>query len=295
MNAQTPRGAQIELTEEDLPSMTHPEKKTTSAARAGQRSGGPLGISNSYHWWAEPETVDMAMVPLPPTRAHIAAEPQSVVLDLNRTAMVVIDMQNDFCTEGGWVDHIGGDYRPDRAPIEPLRKLLPELRKAGVPVIWVNWGNRPDLANMPPNQIHLYKPIGTGTGLGDPLPGSGAHVLEKDSWAAAVVDELKPLPEDIMVDKYRISGFWDTPLDSILRNLNIKSVMFAGVNTDQCVLHSLTDANFLGYGCVMVEDCCATSSPDFCTEATVWNVKKCFGFVTSSQDILASLAIVAER
>ena len=93
----------------------------------------------------------------------------------------------------------------------------------------------------------------------------------------------KQEPEDIKVDKYRISGFWDTPLDSILRNLGVRSMLFAGVNTDQCVLHSLTDANFLGYGCILVEDCCATTSPDFCTEATVWNVKKCFGFVTDSE------------
>jgi nicotinamidase-related amidase len=96
-------------------------------------------------------------------------------------------------------------------------------------------------------------------------------------------------PEDIKVDKYRISGFWDTPLDSILRNLGTRTVPFAGVNTDQCVMHSLTDANFLGYGCVMVEDCCATTSPDFCTEASVWNVKKCFGFVTDSGKILKAL------
>jgi len=187
------------------------------------------------------------------------------------------------------------DYGPDRAPIAPLQRLLSALRGAGVPVIWVNWGNRPDLANMPPNQIHLYKPHGSGIGLGDPLPGSGAHVLEKDSWAAAVVDELKPEPRDIRVDKYRISGFWDTPLDSILRNLGTKSILFAGVNTDQCVLHSLTDANFLGYGCILVDDCCATTSPDFCTEATIWNVKKCFGFVIGSDAIVTSLATSTAR
>jgi nicotinamidase-related amidase len=169
------------------------------------------------------------------------------------------------------------------------------LREAEVPVIWVNWGNRPDLANMPPNQIHLYKPKGVGIGLGDPLPGSGAPVLEKDSWAAAVVDELEQLPDDIKVDKYRISGFWDTPLDSILRNLGIRSILFTGVNTDQCVLHSLTDANFLGYGCLLVSDCCATTSPDFCTEATVWNVKKCFGFVTDSNAIITALRARAFR
>jgi nicotinamidase-related amidase len=164
------------------------------------------------------------------------------------------------------------------------------LRKAAVPVIWVNWGNRPDLLNMPPNQIHLFKPTGVGVGLCEALPGSGAHVLEKDSWAAAVVDELKPLPDDVKVDKYRISGFWDTPLDSILKNLGTRSILFAGVNTDQCVLHTLTDANFLGYGCIMLKDCCATSSPDFCTQATIWNVKKCFGFVSDSTRVLAALA-----
>jgi nicotinamidase-related amidase len=167
--------------------------------------------------------------------------------------------------------------------------LIPRLRQAGVPILWVNWGNRSDLANMPPNQIHLYKPSGVGIGLGDPLPGSAAPVLEKDSWAAAIVDELVPAPDDIRVDKYRISGFWDTSLDSILRNLQIRSLLFAGVNTDQCVLWSLQDANFLGYGCILVSDCCATTSPAYCTEATLFNVQKCFGFVCESGDILGAL------
>ncbi len=254
-----------------------PKLATLGAPRAG------------YVWGANAKHIDMALPPRPVRPVSLKAAPQDISFDANRTAMIVIDMQNDFCTAGGWVDHIGGDYRPDRAPIKPLQKLLPVLRAAGIPVIWVNWGNRPDLANMPPNQIHLYKPAGSGVGLGDPLPGSGARVLEKDSWAAAVVDELEQAPEDIKVDKYRISGFWDTPLDSILRNLDIRTLLFSGVNTDQCVLHSLTDANFLGYGCVLVEDCCATSSPAFCTEATVWNVKKCFGFVSNSRKLIKAL------
>ena len=249
----------------------------------------PIGSSPTYRWSASPDHVDMAMPPPPAKPLFVRAEPQSITVDLARTAMIVIDMQNDFCAAGGWVDHIGGDYRPDRAPIKPLQKLLPALRKAGVPVIWMNWGVRPDLKNLPPNQHHLYKPTGTGVGIGEQLPGSGAKVLTKDSWAAAVVDELEIKPQDIMVDKHRISGFWDTPLDSILRNLGTRTVLFSGVNTDQCVLHSLTDTNFLGYGCVLVEDCCATSSPAFCTEATVWNVKKCFGFVTDSARIVTAL------
>jgi nicotinamidase-related amidase len=251
--------------------------------------GGALGAFAQTHWMATGTLVDMAAPTPAPRIAILDSEPQNVRFDIEKSALVIIDMQNDFCTKGGWVDHIGGDYSADRAPIAPLQRLLPVVRESGVPVIWVNWGNRPDLANMPPNQIHLYKPKGTGIGLGEPLPEHGARVLEKDSWAAAVVDELKIERQDICVDKYRISGFWDTPLDSILRNLGTRTVFFAGVNTDQCVLHTLTDANFLGYGCVMLTDCCATSSPAFCTEASIWNVKKCFGFVADSLQFAAAL------
>lgn len=260
---------------------------TAKGIEAG--SANPLGSGKGYHWLADSGNINMAVAPPPPLAVTIDAQLQSVTIDLHRTVILVIDMQNDFCAKGGWVDHLGADYMPDRAPIEPLQKLLPELRAVGVPVIWVNWGNRPDLKNMPPNQLHLYKRTGVGIGLGEPLPGHGARVLQKDSWAAAVVDELKQEPEDICVDKYRMSGFWDTPLDSILRNLGTRTILFAGVNTDQCVLHSLTDANFLGYGCLMVEDCCATSSPDYCTQATLFNVKKGFGFVTQSSDVIAAL------
>lgn len=265
--------------------------KTARTRKTGAASLRPLGSPRAYFKWAaNAKLIDMAAASPAARPVTIAATRQSVRVDLLRTAMIVIDMQNDFCAQGGWVDHIGGDYRPDRRPIEPLRKLLPALRKAGVPVIWVNWGNRPDLANMPPNQIHLYKRDGRGIGLGEPLPGGGSHVLEKDSWAAAVVDELVQEPGDIKVDKHRISGFWDTPLDSILRNLGVRTILFSGVNIDQCVLHSLTDANFLGYGCLLVEDCCATSSPRYCTQATLFNVEQCFGFVTDSRRVIKALA-----
>jgi nicotinamidase-related amidase len=268
-----------------LPSQPRSDRLPSDAPAAGM-----LGLARGFHWSATSSHVDMSAALPAPRPLTLPTLPQTVTLDLARTAILIIDMQNDFCARGGWVDHLGADYMPDRAPIAPLQRLLPSLRRSGVSVIWVNWGNRPDLANMPPNQIHLYKPSGSGVGLGDPLPGSGAPVLQKDSWAAAIVDELSPEPGDLRVDKYRISGFWDTPLDSILRNLQIRTILFAGVNTDQCVLCTLQDANFLGYGCVMLSDCCATTSPAYCTEATIFNVKKCFGFVTDSSEVLAALS-----
>lgn len=214
---------------------------------------------------------------------------RDLTFDLARTAVVVVDMQNDFCHPDGWLAHIGVDVAPARAPIAPLQRLLPSLRMADVPVIWLNWGNRPDRANLPPSVLHVYDPDGRSTGIGKPLPSNGAPVLEEGSWAAAVVSELTPEPEDIAVSKFRMSGFQDTALDSILRNLDIRTVLFAGVNADQCVVCTLQDANFLGYDVILLEDCSATTSPGFCMEATLYNVRQCFGFVTSGADILAAM------
>jgi nicotinamidase-related amidase len=245
--------------------------------------------AGAYVWKVGPTHVDLSTPAREPRPATITAQPQNITVDLSRSAMIVVDMQNDFCAPGGWVDWLGADLTPERAPIKPLQAILPALRANGVPIVWLNWGNRPDRMNLPPTTLYVFNPDGNGIGIGGALPGNGARLLEKDSWSAAVVDELPQLPEDIKVDKYRISGFWDTPLDSILRNLEAKTLFFSGVNTDQCVLHSLTDAHFLGYNCVLVEDCCGTTSPDFCAEATLWNVKKCFGFVTKSTDVIAAL------
>jgi nicotinamidase-related amidase len=115
-------------------------------------------------------------------------------------------------------------------------------------------------------------------------------VLIKDSWAAAVVDELSIATNDIRVDKYRMSGFWDTPLDSILRNLGRTTLFFGGVNADQCVMTTLQDANFLGYDCILLSDCTATTSPDYCFKATLYNVKQCFGFVSDSLRLTEAVA-----
>jgi nicotinamidase-related amidase len=257
--------------------------------QVGAANGVRLGAGRQQ-WLVSPTHVDMAPPEPPPRKITIAAAPQAISIDLNRTAIIVVDMQNDFCAPGGWVDNLGADLAPERAPIRPLQALVPALRQKGVPIVWLNWGNRPDRLNLSPTVLHCFNPDGASVGIGDAMPGTGARVLEKDSKSAAVVDELVFVPGDIAVDKYRISGFWDTPLDSILRNLGIRTLLFTGVNIDQCVLHSLTDAGFLGYGCVLVEDCCGTTSPDFCTQSTIWNVRTVFGFVTGSSEILAALS-----
>ena len=224
----------------------------------------------------------------------IEATPQKVLIDLNKTAIIVIDMQNDFCMSGGWLNSLGVDITPTRKPIDPLKRVTAALRSQDVPVIWLNWGIRPDRLNLSPGTRLTFHQAGSGTGLGDLMrnpcsPSSQTPVLQKDSLGAAVVDELSPASTDIFVDKHRISGFWDTPLDSILRNLGVKTLLFAGVNADECVLATLMDANFHGYDTLMLEDCVATTSPSFCMEATLYNVRFCFGFTLSSIALLSAL------
>lgn len=247
----------------------------------------PLGSSARNRWHVSPTLADTVRPRLDPHPVTIAAEPTPVRIDLAATAMIVIDMQNDFCHAGGWLAGIGVDVTAARAPIGPLRRLLPALRAQAVPVIWVNWGNRPDRLNLSPSLLHVYDPHGRGTGLGAPLAPDGSRVLEFGGWCAAVVDELAPEPADIHVAKYRMSGFWDTPLDSILRNLRVDTLLFAGVNVDQCVMATLQDANFLGYDCVLVDDCAATTSPAFCHEAVRYNVRQCYGFTAQADAVLA--------
>ena len=254
-------------------------------------AGYPLGSSSRNQWLVAPQSVNMVRPSRAARPVSLNSRGREVTLDLEHSALIVIDMQNDFCHPQGWLGHIGVDVGPAREPISPLQDLLPALRAASVPVIWLNWGNRPDRLNLSPALLHVYNPDGAQTGLGDPLPYSGAPVLEAGSWAAEVVAELAPEPGDIRIDKYRMSGFQDTVLDSVLRNLGVTTLLFAGVNVDQCVLCTLQDANFHGYDCLLLEDCSATTSPDYCLDATLYNVQQCFGFVVNSPDLLNQLAI----
>jgi nicotinamidase-related amidase len=241
-------------------------------------------------WRVSASHADLVRPILPPRPLGIDAKPKSVTIDLSRTGVIIVDMQNDFCHPDGWLASIGVDIAPARRPIQPLANVLPALREAGVPVIWVNWGTRPDRLNLSPALRHVYDPTGQGPGLGDALPRTGSRILQAGSSSAAIVEELAVADTDIHIAKHRMSGFWDTPLDSILRNLRLDTLLFAGVNLDQCVLHTLADANFLGYDTILLEDCAATTNPDFCREATLLNIRQIFGFTAGSTAILESLS-----
>lgn len=238
-----------------------------------------VGSTGRNSWQVSDASVSLVRETRSALPVKLAAEPQDVVLDAARTALIVIDMQNFFCAGEG------GSEKPSRRPIKPLQDLLPKVREADIPVIWVNWGTRPDRLNLSPSVQYSFRKTQTSEGSSV----SGVSRLFKGSDAARIIPELEIAEADIHIDKHRLSGFWDTPLDSILRNLDIKTLLFSGVNMDQCVLCTLQDASFLGYDSVLLEDCAATSSPDFCREATLYNVKRCFGFVAQSTSLLEGL------
>jgi ureidoacrylate peracid hydrolase len=241
----------------------------------------PLPHRNRWTIPADGGPIDLRR-PAASRPAGLAARPRDVVLDLARTALVIVDLQNDFCAPQGWLASIGVDVSVLAQAVALSDELAAAARAAGVPVIWLNWGNRPDQANLPPGVAHVYDPEGTGAGISD-------RVLTKDSWGAALVAPLRAHDGDILVDKYRMSGFWDTELDSVLRNLRADTLLFAGVNSDQCVYATLIDAACLGYDVVLLTDASATTSPAYCHEATIYNTRQCFGFTTTAPQLLAAL------
>ncbi len=253
-----------------------------------------MGASPGQSWLVTPNAVDMTR-PAPAVRPlSIEAEPQSVVVDAAKSALLIVDMQNDFCTEGGWLHSRGIDVSPNRKPIKPLHALIGAFRASGLPVIWVNWGVRKDLLNISPSLRHAHNPKGDEPGLAQPVPGTRSEVIKFGSWGAQVVDEINPAERDVQIVKHRFSAFWDTETDAVLRNLGVKTLFIGGVNMDQCVMTTLEDASFLGYDTILVEDATATTSPDYCVQAVLYNVKLLFGFVTRSAALLTALAAASQ-
>lgn len=261
-----------------------------STAQGAQSPMRPLGPTTRNSWQVSRIRVDLRRPDPVSAPITVSALPQQLTFDLARAAMVVIDMQNDFCHPDGWLAGLGVDINATAAPVAALQQLLPALRDQLVPVIWLNWGNRPDRRNLPPNVLHVYDPAGQDLGIGSTQVRSGAPVLQANSWGAAVVSELSIEHSDIQVDKFRMSGFFDTDLESVLRNLRIDTVLFAGVNADQCVMATLTDAACLGFDVVMIEEATATTSPAYCLAATLYNVRQCYGFTVRASDLLAALS-----
>ncbi|AFT71595.1 isochorismatase hydrolase [Alloalcanivorax dieselolei B5] len=244
----------------------------------------------SQQWHDTEQGVSLIRFPLPARPITMQAQPECIELDLNRTQLVVVDMQNDFCHPQGWFGIQGVDISPMRSPLTTLIPLVDGWRALGYPVLWLNWGIRPDCANLSPTQLHKGRRLPDGIGYGDALPGQDSRAVVAGDWGARNVDELPPREGDLLIHKHRLSGFWDSELDSVLRQRGITTLLFAGINTDRCVFSTLQDAAFLGYDCVLLEDACGTPSPQYVSDAIYFLVRQLHGFVGRATHLLDACA-----
>jgi ureidoacrylate peracid hydrolase len=215
----------------------------------------------------------------------LAAEPQPLQIDLRRTGFIVVDMQNAFVKEGGMFDRWGMDVSANQTVIAPIQRINSSARAKGCKVIYIAHRYSPDLREggnaLSVNQIRsvslkYYREV---TDMKD-------KGIIRDTWGAAIVDELKPQDGDILVEKPRYSAFFGTNLDIILRTYDLKYLVFTGVATNTCVEHSIRDAYNLEYLPILVSDATMNTGPAFVREATFFNVKLNYGWLTSTEKVL---------
>ncbi len=219
----------------------------------------------------------------------LLTRPEPVKLDTDRTALIVVDMQNTFCKKGGLFDYL---EQLDEAKVTRIidrdKKIIKVCRSRGIKIIYLRMGYRPDLSNAGgPESPNYSKELGVVAMRRHPeLKGK---FLIIGNWDWQIIDELKPQPGEIVVNKQRYSGFVNTELDTILRTYNIKYLMFIGLATNICVDSTLRDAYSHEYFPILISDGCGNSGPEFTQEATIWNVTKVFGWVTTFRDLVKAL------
>jgi ureidoacrylate peracid hydrolase len=213
----------------------------------------------------------------------LPARPEQITLKPSETAVIVVDMQNAYATEGGYVDLAGFDIAGAKSTIANIRRTLDAARAAGVKVIYFQNGWDKDYVEAGgPGSPNYHKSNALKTMRRRPeLQG---QLLAKGGWDYAIIDELKPQPGDIVVAKTRYSGFFNTNMDSVLRSLGIRTLVFVGIASNVCVESSLRDAFHLEYFGIMLEDATHHLGPDFIQRATIYNVETFFGWVATVND-----------
>ena len=235
-------------------------------------------------------TVD-ASADRPRRMVTLPARPEPIRVDADETAVVVIDMQNAYASKGGYVDLAGFDISGAAGTIDRIASVLDTARRAGVQIIFLQNGWDADYAEAGgPGSPNWHKSNALKTMRARPeLQG---QLLARGGWDYELVDALKPQPGDITLHKTRYSAFFNSQLDQTLRARGVRTIIFVGIATNVCVESTLRDGFHLEYFGVMLEDATHHLGPDFLQAATVYNVEKFFGWVSTVGDFCGSFGQV---
>ena len=217
----------------------------------------------------------------------VEADPGPFTFDPATTALVIIDMQRDFCEPGGFGETLGNDVSLLRSVIPPLQAVLTAFREAGLTVIHTREGHVPDLSDCPPAKLNRGEP---SLRIGD--PGPKGRILVRGEYGHDIINELAPLPGELVIDKPGKGSFHGTTFGAELEGRGITSLVVAGVTTEVCVHTTVREANDRGYDCLVLEDCVGSYFPEF-HQMGLKMIKAqggIFGWVSSSGKVLASLA-----
>jgi ureidoacrylate peracid hydrolase len=218
----------------------------------------------------------------------LKAKPEPVEIDFRKSAVVVVDMQNAFATKGGMLDIAGADISGAAQVVKTIRGVVDGARRAGLPIVYLQMGYKPDLSNSGgPNSPNWHKELAMH--LMKCRPELKGKLLTEGTWDFAMVDDLRPQPEDLVIVKTRYSGFAGTTLDSQLRMRGIQYLFMTGIATNVCVESTLRHAYFLDYWPILIVDGAMQAGPPALQEATVFNVESFFGWTVRSEEFLAAV------
>jgi ureidoacrylate peracid hydrolase len=225
----------------------------------------------------------------------IAARPDSISFESDRTAVMVIDMQHDFGSPGGMFDLAGLDVSPITRLVQPISHVLDAARNADLPIIYTRQEHNPDLSDAgsehAPHRVkHGRMNIGQSVTAPD---GTDSRILVRGTWNTSIVPQLTPQNGDVVVSKHRFSAFFETQLDSILRAKRIDTLIFTGATTSICVESTVRDATFRDYRCIVLRDCTieliAADALRSNHEASLLAIELLFGWTADSNDVVGAL------
>jgi ureidoacrylate peracid hydrolase len=216
------------------------------------------------------------------------AKPGAIEVELTKSAVVVVDMQNAFASKGGMLDIAGVDISGAPRVVNLIKTILDAARNANVLIVYLQMGYKPDLSNSGgPNSPNWHKQLAMH--LMNCRPELKGKLLTEGTWDFEIVEELKPEPEEVVVIKTRYSGFAGTTLDSQLRTRGIRFLFFVGIATNVCVESTLRDAYFQDYWPILITDGAMPAGPASLHEATLFNVENFFGWTIQAEEFVRTL------